>query len=140
MNQSSFSESRPLPKRRSHIGGSGGTRRDHLFEHAKCALQAQSRTRARDIPTKETVLKDALFQMRDAIDRYYAAKKQYPSSLARLVSEGYLNQIPTDPFTRRSDSWKTVPDPNKPADESAIFDIRSGSQARALDGTKYSAW
>jgi len=103
-------------------------------------LQAHSHKRAADIQTEETALKDALFQLRNAIDRYYAAKKQYPSRLAQLVSEGYLKQIPTDPFTRRSDSWKTVPDPNKPADESAIFDIRSGSQARAVDGTKYSAW
>jgi hypothetical protein len=31
-------------------------------------LQAQSRKRASDVQTKETVLKDALFQLRDAFD------------------------------------------------------------------------
>jgi general secretion pathway protein G len=110
-------------------------------------LQAQLRKRASDpsalVRTKETVLKYALFQVRDAIDRYHMDKKQYPSSLARLVNEGYISQIPTDPFTNRPDSWKTVPskpDPNKPAAGPGIYDVMSGSEATAMDGTKYSTW
>ena len=81
--------------------------------------------------------------MREAIDRYYADKKQYPSSLDRLASEGYITQIPTDPLTNRTDSWKTVPskpDPNNPTGAPGIADVKSGSGATALDGTKYSDW
>ena len=94
--------------------------------------------------TKEVVLKYALFQMRDAIDQYYTDKNQYPSSLDSLTSEGYISQIPTDPFTNRTDSWQTIPskpDPNNPTTTArAIRDVKSGSEAKAMDGTKYSDW
>src|SRR5438046_10302161 len=54
--------------------------------------------------SKEAVLKDDLFLMRDAIDQYYADKGQYPAALDSLVSDGYVRQIPTDPFTDSTDS------------------------------------
>ncbi len=96
------------------------------------------------IQTKEVVLKYALFQMREAIDRYHTDHAHYPSSLESLTSEGYLTQIPTDPFTNRVDSWQTfvsMSDPERPATDSpGIQDVRSGSDAAALDGTSYSAW
>jgi general secretion pathway protein G len=109
-------------------------------------LEAQSVKKATDptalIRTKETVLKYSLFKMREAIDSYLAEKKQYPSSLEQLASEGYISRIPTDPFTDRFDSWKTIL--KKPADYDdapvGIHDISSGSNATALDGTKYSTW
>lgn len=111
------------------------------------SLRAQSRPRTLDpsafIRTKETVLRYALFEMRAAIDRYYADQKQYPSSLDRLASEGYISQIPTDPLTNRTDSWQTVPskpDPNNPTAATSIYDVKSGSGATAMDGTKYSDW
>ena len=37
--------------------------------------------------------------MRDAIDQYYADKTKYPASLADLVTDGYLREIPEDPMT-----------------------------------------
>src|SRR6186997_201827 len=58
--------------------------------------------------SKEAVLKEDLFQMRDAIDQYYADKNKYPASLEDLVSEKYLRAVPTDPFTTSSDSWQTT--------------------------------
>ena len=110
-------------------------------------LQAQSVKRASDpsvlVRTKETVLKYSLFKMREAIDKFHAEKKQYPGSLPQLVSEGYISQIPTDPFTNRFDSWKTIlakSDPNNPAAPVGIHDVASGSEVRALDGTLYSTW
>jgi general secretion pathway protein G len=92
---------------------------------------------------REATLKEDLFRMRDAIDQYYADKNQYPTTLDALVSEGYLRKIPEDPFTRSNSSWQTVPaepDPNNPSAEAGIYDVKSGADGTALDGTKYSEW
>ncbi len=93
--------------------------------------------------TREAVLKEDLFRMRDAIDQFYADKTKYPQSLPDLVSEGYLREIPKDPITDSADTWVTVPaesDPNNPAAEPGVYDVKSGSEATAMDGTKYSDW
>jgi len=93
--------------------------------------------------SREAVLKQDLFQLRDAIDQYYADKGQYPSTLDALVSDGYVRKLPDDPFTRSSSSWQTVPaepDPNNPTAEAGVYDVKSGSDATALDGTKYAEW
>jgi len=95
------------------------------------------------IRSREAVLKDDLFKMRDAIDQYYADKNQYPGSLDALVTDGYLRKIPVDPFTNAADSWQTVPseaDPNNPTAAPGIYDVKSGSDGMSLDGTKYADW
>ena len=95
------------------------------------------------VRSKEAVLKEDLFRMRDAMDQYYADKNQYPSSLEALVSDGYLRQVPKDPFTDSSTSWQTVPaepDPANPSAEPGISDVKSGSEATGLDGTNYADW
>ena len=92
---------------------------------------------------KESVLKEDLFRMRDAIDQYYADKNQYPATLDALVSEGYLRKLPDDPFTKNSTAWQSVPaepDPNNPTAEPGIYDVKSGFDGTAIDGTKYSDW
>jgi general secretion pathway protein G len=99
---------------------------------------ASSVTRA-----KEAVLKEDLFRLRDAIDQYYADKNKYPASLDTLVSEKYLRSVPVDPITNRADSWQTVmaePDPLNPVSETGIYDVKSGAEGTALDGTNYSDW
>jgi general secretion pathway protein G len=93
--------------------------------------------------TQEATLKTNLFRMRDAIDQYYADKGRYPSSLDALVSDQYLRRIPEDPFTRSADTWQTVPaepDPGNPSAEPGIYDIKSGAQGQALDGTNFADW
>ena len=60
------------------------------------------------VASKEAALKSALFQMRDAIDRYYSANKRYPKTLKTLQAEGYLEKVPDDPFTDRNDSWRLI--------------------------------
>jgi general secretion pathway protein G len=95
------------------------------------------------VSAREATLKTDLFRMRDAIDQYYADKTKYPSSLDSLVSEGYLRKIPEDPITKSSDTWQTVPaepDPNNPAAEAGVYDVKSGAQGTALDGSSYSEW
>jgi general secretion pathway protein G len=93
--------------------------------------------------SKEAVLKEDLFRMRDAIDQYHADKANYPASLEALVSEGYMRRVPEDPFTTSSTTWQTTPaeiDPANPTAEAGIFDIKSGSEQTALDGSRYSDW
>jgi general secretion pathway protein G len=92
---------------------------------------------------REAVLREDLFRMRDAIDQYYADRGQYPSDLQALVTEGYLRQVPKDPFTNSADTWITVPaepDPNNPGALPGIYDVKSGSEGTALDGTRYADW
>ncbi len=95
------------------------------------------------VRSKEAVLKEDLFRMRDALDQYYADKTQYPSALEALVTDGYLRRLPKDPFTDSESTWQTVqaePDPNNLTVEPGVYDVKSGSEASALDGTKYSDW
>ncbi len=95
------------------------------------------------VAAKESTLKTDLFRMRDAIDQYYADKGKYPSALDSLVSDGYMRRIPEDPFTKTADSWTTVPaepDPNNPSAEPGVYDVKSGAQGTALDGSTYADW
>lgn len=95
------------------------------------------------VHTREAVLKEDLFRMRDAIDQYYADKGQYPGTIDSLVSEGYLRKIPEDPFTKDTGSWQTVPsepDPNNPTAAPGVYDVKSGSDQTAIDGSKYADW
>ena len=93
--------------------------------------------------SREAVLKEDLFHMRGAIDQYLADLGEYPSTLDALVSEGYLRRIPQDPFTGSTTTWLTVlsePDFNNPTATMGVFDVKSGSQAAAIDGTPYAEW
>jgi general secretion pathway protein G len=95
------------------------------------------------VRAKESVLKEDLFRMRDAIDQYYADKGKYPTSLDALVSEKYLRTLPVDPFTQSADTWRTIqsdPDPTNATAEPGVYDVRSGSDQQALDGTHYADW
>jgi len=95
------------------------------------------------IRAKESVLKEDLYRMRDAIDQYYADQGKYPSTLQDLVSDKYLRAIPVDPFTHSADTWREIPselDPNNPTAQPGVYDVRSGSDQTALDGTKYADW
>jgi len=107
------------------------------------ATMGLTQYRASVIHAREATLKEDLFRMRDAIDQYYADKGKYPATLDALVSDGYVRKLPEDPFTHSSTSWQAVPaepDPNNPAAEAGVFDVKSGSEDVALDGTRYSEW
>ena len=57
---------------------------------------------------KESVLMSNLFTMRSVIDQYTYDKEEPPQSLDDLVNEGYLREIPIDPFTESRDTWEVV--------------------------------
>ena len=95
------------------------------------------------VRAKEAALAEDLFQMKDAIDQYYADKNKYPATLQDLVTEKYLRMIPVDPFTGSAETWQTVmaePDPRNPTAEIGVYDVKSGATQRSLDGRPYSEW
>jgi general secretion pathway protein G len=92
---------------------------------------------------KEATLKEDLFRMRDAIDQYYADRNKYPASLQTLVEDKYMRAVPVDPFTNSAETWQTTmsePEPGNPSAEPGVYDVKSGSDAVALDGSRYADW
>ena len=88
--------------------------------------------------SKEAVLKEDLFQLRDAIGKYYGDKGKYPESLEALATEKYLRKVPVDPLTESATTWVVVApeDPQK----GAVYDVKSGAQGKATDGSVFSEW
>ena len=88
--------------------------------------------------SREAVLRQDLSVMRDAIDKYFADRAQYPQTLADLVEHRYLRAIPADPETKSRDTWVPVlsEDDNNPG----ILDVKSGSKELASDGTAFESW
>jgi general secretion pathway protein G len=91
------------------------------------------------VRARESVLQSNLFTMRSVIDQYTYDKEEPPQSLDELVSEGYLREVPMDPFTEARDTWQLINDAG-PTGESGLYDVRSGSDRTALNGTSYSEW
>jgi general secretion pathway protein G len=111
---------------------------------------------------KERELRIALWDMRDAIDRYKDAadrggfqtkvdSQNYPPDLETLVKgvdvQGkkvrFLRKIPTDPMTGTTEwglrSMQDDPDSDSWGGQS-VFDVFTKSTGVALDGTKYKDW
>ena len=88
--------------------------------------------------SRETILKQDLAVMRDAIDKYHGDRGRYPDSLDELVSARYLRTLPVDPITDRADTWQIV----APAGDAAgaLYDIKSGAPGTARDGGAYADW
>lgn len=93
--------------------------------------------------SNETLLKNNLFVMRNAIDEYTFDRKMAPQNLSDLVDEGYLREIPQDPITKSNETWTEIIEDSLTAvdqTQPGIFDIRSGSDTTSLEGTPYSEW
>ena len=111
---------------------------------------------------RERELRQALWEMRDAIDRYKdisergviqikAGSEGYPPDLETLVKGidvsgkkiRFLRRIPTDPMTGNTE-WGTRSIQDDPESDSGsgdnVFDVFTKSQGTALDGTQYKDW
>ena len=112
---------------------------------------------------RETELRRALWDMRDAIDRYKDAadknmfqtkvdSNNYPPDLDTLVKGveiaggkklRFLRSIPIDPMTKSKEwgmrSMQDDPDSDSWGGQS-VFDVYTKSEGTALDGTKYKDW
>jgi general secretion pathway protein G len=102
---------------------------------------AQPNLKRSIVRAKEAVLREDLFQMREALDQYYADNAKYPAQLGDLIgqsdrSRSYLRELPKDPFTGES-NWITVV---LDGDDGGVFDVHSASPLVALDGTAYNTW
>jgi general secretion pathway protein G len=88
--------------------------------------------------SKEAVLKENLFQLRDAISRYHADKGKYPETLEALATDKYLRKVPLDPITESAATWIVVAptDPQK----TGVYDVRSGAPGKGSDGSEYAQW
>lgn len=84
----------------------------------------------------ETVLKHNLVAMRDAIDKFYADSGHYPVNIGELVSRKYLREMPFDPVTGKNDSWQII----APANETGVYDVKSGAEGNGNDGSPYNSW
>jgi general secretion pathway protein G len=111
---------------------------------------------------REHELREDLWMMRDAIDRYKDAADKggfqikvgsegYPPDLDTLVTGvdvsgkklKFLRRIPVDPMTKK-DEWgmRSMQD-DKDSDSwggQNVFDVYTKSDQTALDGTKYKDW
>ena len=88
--------------------------------------------------SKEAVLKENLYQIREAISRYHADKGKYPESLESLAADKYLRKVPLDPVTESNATWIVVApeDPQK----GGVWDVRSGAPGKGIDGSEYAQW
>ena len=112
---------------------------------------------------REKELRHALWEMRDAIDRYKDAGDRgafqikvdsygYPPDLESLVkgveAQGgkklrFLRSVPIDPMTKSTDwglrSMQDDPDSDSWGGQN-VFDVYTKSPGTGLDGTKYKDW
>lgn len=112
---------------------------------------------------KEKELRRALWDMRDAIDRYKDGADRnafqtkvdsggYPPDLDTLVkgveAQGgkklrFLRSIPTDPMTKSKEWGLRSMQDDVDSDSwggQSVFDVYTKSEGTALDGTKYKDW
>ena len=93
------------------------------------------------VATREAVLRNDLRTMRSLIDQFAADKGRLPQSLEELASEGYMREVPVDPFTGATD-WAitTGDDPTSTDGQSGMTDVHSSSGDVSTEGTAYSEW
>ena len=91
---------------------------------------------------RESVLKQDLQTMRQAIDHYTLDKQQAPQSLQDLVDAHYLREVPIDPVCRTNDWEVHIGDAVLSPDQTStgVDDVHSGCQQNSMDGTPYSTW
>lgn len=95
------------------------------------------------IRANETVLRSNLFTLRTMIDEYTYDKQKGPQTLQELVDQGYLRDVPMDPITKSNQTWKIIMEDalsSVSQTEPGIFDVRSGSDKKSLEGTMYAEW
>ena len=88
--------------------------------------------------SRETVLRQDLSVLREAIDKHFGDYGQYPDSLAALVERKYIRAVPVDPFTKSADAWQMVV--SEDSDQPGIRDVHSGAEGNATDGTPFKEW
>jgi general secretion pathway protein G len=94
------------------------------------------------VRSREAVLKNDLFELRNLIYQYTLDKQKAPQALDDLVSAGYIKVIPKDPMTGEANWEPQQEDVLLTVDQQdpGIDDVHSASTATSSDGTAYSTW
>jgi general secretion pathway protein G len=82
---------------------------------------------------RDSVQRQNVSTIRDAIDKFYGDLGRYPDSLDELVTRRYLRQVPVDPTTEQP-SWTIV----APADptQGAVYDIQPAAASASAAGAE----
>jgi general secretion pathway protein G len=88
--------------------------------------------------SRETVLRQDLSVLREAIDKHFGDYGQYPDSMTALVERRYIRAVPVDPITRSADGWQMVV--SEDADHPGIRDVHSNAEGKGSDGLPYREW
>lgn len=88
--------------------------------------------------SKEVVMRENLWIMRDALDKYFSDVGRYPDQLQDLATKKYLRAVPIDPLTETSTTWRVIP-PDDP-EKGGVYDVKSGAEGTATGGMAYSEW
>ena len=97
------------------------------------ASLSTARAKARDSKRIQDLL-----EVQKALELFHADHGRYPESLDALVTQHYLRSVPLDPATGATDTWiVTAP---APPELGQVYDVNSGSEAGALDGTAFNTW
>ena len=96
---------------------------------------------------RESALRANLFEMRKAIDNFYADRQRYPNDLNELVPN-YIRSIPRDPLTLQPD-WEPVMDDPLSLEggmtetdpeamvQPGVIDVKSRAEGMTLDNVPY---
>ena len=96
---------------------------------------------------RESALRANLYEMRKAIDNFYADKQRYPSDLNELVPH-YIRSIPRDPITMQQDWEPVMDDPlsleggmtetdPEAMTQPGVIDVRTRAVGMTLDNVPY---
>ena len=88
--------------------------------------------------SRESILRQDLATMREALDKYYGDTGQYPDALEDLTKKKYLRGIPRDPMTDSDTTWVIIAPTNDA--KGAVYDVKSGAAGNGADGTAYADW
>ena len=88
--------------------------------------------------SRESILRQDLATMREALDKYYGDTGQYPDALEDLTKKKYLRSIPRDPITDSDTTWMIIAPTNDA--KGAVYDVKSGAPGNGADGTAYAGW
>jgi len=92
---------------------------------------------------KESRLREDLFALRTVVSEYAFDQRKAPRTVGDLLQQRYLREMPVDPITGSSKTWRIVMENSENAiDNSApgIREIKSGSTKTGLNGKRYSDW
>jgi general secretion pathway protein G len=88
--------------------------------------------------SREAVLQANLTLLRQTLDKYYGDTGKYPDALGELVDSKYLRSVPADPITESDMTWIIVPPPQP--EMGGVYDVKSGAEGTARDGSAYLDW